>query len=87
MGSRILGFSQELFDDTSSMPEEEAIAIWAQLADRYPNVAALVGEISGGEISHDEGSIVGGGCDDQFEFEFALDLMLDGLERLRQRSG
>ena len=86
MGSRILGFSQELFDDTSSMPEEEAIAMWAQLADRYPNVAALVGEISGGEISHDEGSIVGGRCDDQFEFEFALDLMLDGLERLRQRS-
>jgi AcrR family transcriptional regulator len=86
MGSRILGFSQELFDDTSSMPEEEAIAMWVQLADRYPNVAALVGEISGGEISHDEGSIVGGGCDDQFEFEFALDLMLDGLERLRQRS-
>ena len=87
MGSRILGFSQELFDDTASMPEEEAIAMWAQLADRYPNIAALVGEISGGEISHDEGSVVGGGCDDQFEFEFALDLMLDGLERLRQRSG
>jgi len=86
MGSRILGFSQELFDDTSSMPEEEAIAMWAQLAERYPNIAALVGEISGGEISHDEGSVVGGGCDDQFEFEFALDLLLDGLERLRQRS-
>jgi len=86
MGSRILGFSQELFDDASSMPEEEAIAMWAQLADRYPNIAALVGAISGGEISHDEGSVVGGGCDDQFEFEFALDLLLDGLERLRQRS-
>jgi AcrR family transcriptional regulator len=85
MGSRILGFSQELFDDTSSMPEEEAVAMWAQLADRYPNIAALVGEISGGEISHDEGSVVGGGCDDQFEFEFALDLVLDGLERLRER--
>ena len=84
MGSRILGFSQELFDDTSSMPEEEAVAMWTQLADHYPNIAALVGEISGGEISHDEGSIVGGGCDDQFEFEFALDLMLDGLERLRR---
>jgi AcrR family transcriptional regulator len=26
------------------------------------------------------------GCDDQFEFEFALDLMLDGLERLRERT-
>jgi AcrR family transcriptional regulator len=83
MGSRILGFSQELFDDTSSMPADEAIAMWAQLADHYPNIAALVGEISGGDISHDEGSVVGGGCDDQFEFEFALDLMLDGLERLR----
>jgi hypothetical protein len=23
------------------------------------------------------------GCDDRFEFDFALDLMLDGLERLR----
>jgi AcrR family transcriptional regulator len=83
MGSRILGFSQELFDDTSSMPQEDAVAMWAQLADHYPNIAALVSEISGGEISHDEGSVVGGGCDDQFEFEFALDLVLDGLERLR----
>jgi hypothetical protein len=27
------------------------------------------------------------GCDDQFEFEFALDLMLDGLERLRRTTG
>jgi AcrR family transcriptional regulator len=85
MGSRILGFSQELFDDTSSMPEDEAIAMWAQLADHYPNIPALVREISAGDISHDEGSVVGGGCDDQFEFEFALDLILDGLERLRER--
>jgi hypothetical protein len=65
------------------MPEEEAIAMWTEMADAYPNIAALVGEISGGAILHDEGSTVGGGCDDQFEFEFALDLLLDGLERLR----
>jgi AcrR family transcriptional regulator len=78
MGSRLLGFSQELYDDTASMPAEEAAAMWAQLADRYPNIAELAGA-----ISHDEGSVVGGGCDDQFEFEFALDLILDGLERLR----
>jgi len=31
----------------------------------------------------DEASVVGQGCDDQFEFEFALDLLLDGLGRLR----
>jgi hypothetical protein len=48
------------------------------MADRYPNIAELV-EI----VYHDEASVVGGGCDDQFEFEFALDLMLGGLEQLR----
>ena len=79
MGSRILGFSQELFDDTSSMPAEEAEAMWTQMADAYPNIAKLVPVAIG---TH-EGPVVGGGCDDQFEFEFALDLVLDGLERLR----
>ena len=85
MGSRILGFSQELFDDTASVPDDEAIAMWTQMADAYPNIAALVGALAGGEIEHEEESVVGGGCDDQFEFEFALDLILDGLERLRER--
>ena len=34
-------------------------------------------------VYHDTGSALGSGCDDQFEFEFGLDLILDGLERLR----
>src|SRR5262245_28768136 len=42
MGSRMLGFSQELFNDTSSMPPEEAAAMWTQLAPLYPNIAKLV---------------------------------------------
>ena len=81
MGSRILGFSQELFDDTSSLPPEEAAALWTQMADVYPNIAKLVPVA----IDTHDGPVVGGGCDDQFEFEFALDLVLDGLERLRER--
>ena len=81
MGSRILGFSQELFDDTSSLPPEEAAAMWLQMADAYPNIAKLIPVA----IDTHEGPVVGGGCDDQFEFEFALDLVLDGLERLRER--
>ena len=81
MGSRILGFSQELFDDTASMPAEEAAAVWTQMADVYPNIAKLIPVAVG---TH-EGPVVGGGCDDQFEFEFALDLVLDGLDRLRER--
>jgi len=86
LGSRLLGFSQELYDDTASVPEEEAVAMWSAMAETYPNIAALVREISGGAIAHEEGSVVGGGCDDQFEFEFALDLILDGLERMRASS-
>ena len=37
---------------------------------------------SAGCDSHDEQSVVGPGCDDQFEFEFSLDILLDGFERL-----
>ena len=37
-------------------------------------------------VNHEDESIVGAGCDDQFEFEFALDLMLDGIERLKASS-
>jgi len=81
MGSRILGFSQELFDDTASMPEEEAAQMWMQMAEVYPNIAKLIPVA----VDTHEGPVVGGGCDDQFEFEFALDLVLEGLERLRER--
>ncbi|MDK9497467.1 TetR/AcrR family transcriptional regulator C-terminal domain-containing protein [Streptomyces katrae] len=83
MGSRLLGFSQELFDDSkagagSAGPPDPAVA--SALAKRYPRIAELAAA-----AAHDGGSVVGGGCDDQFEFEFALDLLLDGFERLRER--
>jgi hypothetical protein len=39
------------------------------------------------KISHDESTVVGSGCDDLFEFTFALDLILDGLDRLRNAAG
>jgi hypothetical protein len=35
--------------------------------------------------AHEDESVVGSGCDDQFEFEFALDLLLEGFERLHQQ--
>ena len=82
LGSRVLGFSQELFDDSSELeqtPEMQAVML-QQMAAQYPNITAIVQQ-----ISHDEASVVGSGCDDQVEFEFALDLMLDGLERIRDR--
>jgi hypothetical protein len=75
MGSRLLGFSQELFDDTAPADPETQAAMLRQFAGPYPHIAELVTA-----ITHDDASVVGQGCDDQFEFEFALDLMLDGLE-------
>ena len=78
MGSRLMGFSQELFNDSTDTDREMEAEMWTALSGTYPSIYELYLA-----VSHDDGSVVGPGCDDQFEFEFALDLMLDGLERLR----
>jgi AcrR family transcriptional regulator len=80
MGSRLFGFTQELFDDTAdagAAPDPEVVRALAA----FPHITELMLA-----ITHDQGSVVGPGCDDQLEFEFALDLLLDGLERLRDRA-
>jgi AcrR family transcriptional regulator len=80
IGSRLLGFTQELFDDSRSVdPEMQAIMV-REMARKYPYVAEIAGA-----ASHEGESVVGQGCDDQFEFEFSLDLLLDGFERLRDQ--
>jgi AcrR family transcriptional regulator len=76
MGSRLLGFSQELFEDSAAGPDP-APPPPPEMTERYPHITELVTA-----ITHEQGSVVGRGCDDQFEFEFALDLLLDGLDRL-----
>jgi len=80
LGSRVLGFNQDLFDDSGVPDPEVAAAFAAQMASAYPNIAAIAGA-----ASHEGGL---GGCDDDYEFAFGLDLILDGLERRRSgRSG
>jgi AcrR family transcriptional regulator len=81
MGSRLMGFSQELFNDSADTDPAVEAEMWGQMADVYPSIYELFLT-----VSHDGQSVVGLGCDDQFEFEFALDLMLDGLERLKTAS-
>jgi hypothetical protein len=77
MGSRLFGFTQELFNDSQSVDPETI----NQMAPVYPYLAEIATA-----ASHDDESVVGGGCDDQYEFEFALDLLLDGFERLSLRA-
>lgn len=80
LGSRMLGFTQELFDDSQSIDPEVQAVMLRELSEKYPYITEIAMA-----ASHDEQSVVGPGCDDQFEFEFALDLLMDGLERLRQQ--
>ncbi|MFI9332356.1 TetR/AcrR family transcriptional regulator [Kitasatospora sp. NPDC052868] len=92
MGSRLLGFTQELFDasadaaDTAAAAADPAAqeAALRAMAERYPHIAEMATAAAHVEGSG-EGSAVSPGCDDQFEFEFALDLLLDGFERLHHQ--
>ena len=81
MGSRMFGFTQELFNDTAEVDPAAEAEMWGSMAGTYPYIFEIFSK-----ISHDDASTVGPGCDDQFEFEFALDLMLEGLEKLKDRS-
>jgi AcrR family transcriptional regulator len=79
LGSRALGFTQELFQpDGAQTANAAAAAMMEQMADRFPNIVGMLAE---GVHEDPDGSL--GFCDDQFEFEFALDLILEGLERRR----
>jgi AcrR family transcriptional regulator len=78
LGSRALGFSQELFKPDDAAGEDASSAMFEEMASRLPN---LVGMMS--EIAHDDPGSTLGWCDDQTEFEFGLDLILDGLDKLR----
>ena len=50
-----------------------------QMVAEYPYISAIVTE-----ITHDDESILGTGCDDLVEFKFAIDLILDGIARLHE---
>ena len=78
LGSRALGFSQELFDPGDGAGPGDATASPADIASQFPHLAAMLTE-----IAHDDPDSTLGWCDDQTEFEFGLDLILNGLDSLR----
>ena len=76
LDSRIFGFNQALFEDSGPAdlsPEAEAAIVRALAG--YPAISELA------KAASHEGVL--GRCDDDVEFAFGLDLILDGLERLR----
>lgn len=79
LGSRALGFTQELFDPGDEAGDEEATAMLESMADQLPHLVGMMME-----VAHDDPDSTLGWCDDQTEFEFGLDLILDGLDRMRE---
>ncbi|HJW48066.1 MAG TPA: TetR/AcrR family transcriptional regulator C-terminal domain-containing protein [Candidatus Limnocylindria bacterium] len=76
LGSRVLGFTQELFKDSDELASgPEAEAMYAQMAQTFPYMIEMAMA-----VTHEGGL---GGCDDDVEFVYALDLILDGLARAR----
>ena len=79
LGTMVLGFTQELFSpatDGGTLDEEAAEADFAAMATVLPHLTAMVAA----EVhDHEEDPL--GWCDSQNEFEFTLDLLLDGLVR------
>ncbi|MBK8460882.1 MAG: TetR/AcrR family transcriptional regulator [Micropruina sp.] len=83
LGTMVLGFTQELFSpaaDGGTLDEAATEAEFAAMADLLPHLTAMVAS----EV-HDHNEDPLGWCDSQNEFEFTLDLLLDGLARAAER--
>lgn len=79
LGSRALGFNQEMFvPDDEDQAEDDTDEMLELMAAQLPYMTEMLAE-----MLHDAGDDTLGWCDYQTEFEFALDLTLDGLERLK----
>ena len=83
-GSMALGYSQEIFTPATeggATDMELSEAELAAMADALPHLTAMVDA----EVHASNGDTLGW-CDSQSEFEFTLDLLLDGLERARRKT-
>jgi len=74
LGHRIWGFSPEAFDETDADAPPPDPELMRRAAQAYPYVFAIAADAAARNPS--------GACDDQSEFEFTLDLLLDAFERL-----
>jgi len=76
LDSRVFGFNQALFEDSGAADRSpEETASMARALAGYPRISELALSVShAGDL---------GPCDDDVEFAFGLDLILDGLARMR----
>jgi AcrR family transcriptional regulator len=75
LGSRALGFTQELFAGPAGTDPGPAPSLPAEFAAAFPYAAEMAVAVAHGGVL--------GPCDDDGEFALGLDFILDGLARLR----
>lgn len=77
LGNRIWGYSHEAFPDEAAPAPADAdqAEIFAHMTQNFPHIVT---------IATDAAERNSAGCDQHDEFDFALDLLLDGSERLRE---
>ena len=80
LGSRMWGFTLEVFPTTPPEDPDLRAAMLRQLAATYPHFSEVA--MPG---AHDGAATISHGCNGQLEFEFGLDVLLDGFERLHQQ--
>ncbi len=75
LSTRMWGFTRDVFP-TPRLPDDPARrgAMLEEYATRFPHIVAMAGD-----VDH------AGGCDEEAEFAFALDILLDGFERAREQ--
>lgn len=72
LGSRVLGFAQEVFSPADGGDVD--IPDPAAMAELAPHIMAMLAA-----VEHEGPDTTLGWCDDQAEFEFGLDMVLEGL--------
>ena len=80
LGSRTLGFISEFYQPSSPQDEKASDEMLIRMADQLPLIVEMLSEL----VDEDSETTIGW-CDDQTEFEFGLDLILEGIERRRQQ--
>jgi AcrR family transcriptional regulator len=76
LGSRALGFSRELFAPSDAADSGDNEATLQELAPQLPYIVGMLAD-----VVHDDPDSTLGWCDDQTEFEFGLDLILEGIAK------
>lgn len=80
LGHRIWGFNPEAFSaieaSAPALSPDEQEATMRMMSERFPHVTAIAIDSATRNPS--------GACDEQFEFEFTLDLLLDAFGRLHE---